>query len=831
MSRRTIVVRCILASVLAVAGFLPCAHAEPDGPIGKTSSPLVAGTLVSAADREALGLLSMNGSCSASLLNNNWAVSASHCLSADNVRRPNTVSFTADWATVQLNSPDYIYRFWGSDQQGNTWDISLLHVANPFRVNGSTSGYQRELSTLSLNDMNGRDVTAYGRGINVLASNASGRPVPSSGDGLFRSGNFRVNRIEATLFWYPKNAAGQIIAGGDSGGPSFEFSSGSARIAGVHALCHNTCLAGQSCPSSNAWMWTADLSECADAPVGYLGGTILDIIRQSWNPANPVQLLSIPHSEAGVSKTMLLGSLDTLPWDYVRRAAQQICVNRGFIGGYADGRHVPGQRYQIACMNDTAARYYDAIPAQLAQSGNAFRDITQVGWAQAARAALGVCKFIDPTSVGGVFNGYQWLSPPSSPFLDQRDGVLCFNQSSATFIDATLADLNATGSAVGDLNAMSWAVAGRAAAEYCRRKFYPAGGFFSGHQLGDKRGVFCVGKNSVMSDRLTLESNGAASYRSKTPGVSQTAHLDEPLRAGGVSGAAGSATMASRAGPLGAARVSGVASQRASALQGASAGTPPVVGPAPLATMFYAIGATGTLTEYRHVQPETGAQPARLATSSSAWNEYVDALPAGGNHFYARARNGDLLWYQHDGFNDGADTWRGPIKVGNGWQTFAHIFGGGDGVIYAIAADGALVWYRHLGYQTGEANAWQGPQKVGSGWSFKHVFSAGAGAIYAITQDGKLLLYRHLDYLTGGTRWSGPTQVGTGWHGFAQVFSTGEGVIYGLNTDGKLLYYRHLTWNAPQPTMKWVGAVPVGEGFSASEPIFPLLPASAGAVH
>jgi hypothetical protein len=67
-------------------------------------------------------------------------------------------------------------------------------------------------------------------------------------------------------------------------------------------------------------------------------------------------------------------------------------------------------------------------------------------------------------------------------------------------------------------------------------------------------------------------------------------------------------------------------------------------------------------------------------------------------------------------------------------------------------------------------------------------------------------------------------QVGTGWGGFTQLFSTGGGVIYGLATDGKLAYYRHLTWNAAQPSFKWVGALPAGLGFNPAARIVPLLP-------
>ncbi len=341
-------------------------------------------------------------------------------------------------------------------------------------------------------------------------------------------------------------------------------------------------------------------------------------------------------------------------------------------------------------------------------------------------------------------------------------------------------------------------MASRAATEYCRKKFYPAGGFFNGHQLGDKRGVVCLGRNSLVSDRVS------ATDRITAVQAAQPGHR-----------------------PVGA-----VVSERSRgaliAQAGIGATSPPpaaVPTPAPATTMFYVIEADGSLSEYRHDNPESGVAPARFAPSSSGWNNFTAAIPGGGNHFYARAQNGDLLWFQHDGFNDGAASWRGPGKIGNGWQSFQQIVGGGDGILYAIAPDGTLMWYRHAGFANGDARAWLGPKKIGSGWqSFKQVFSAGKGVIYAITTDGKLMHYRHLDPLGGEMRWSGPTQVGTGWQGFAQVFSTGNGVIYGPPPRAACLTTATSTWDAATPTFKWVGPVAAGENFNPDAKIIALLP-------
>jgi len=50
-----------------------------------------------------------------------------------------------------------------------------------------------------------------------------------------------------------------------------------------------------------------------------------------------------------------------------------------------------------------------------------------------------------------------------------------------------------------------------------------------------------------------------------------------------------------------------------------------------------------------------------------------------------------------------------------------------DGTIYAIAPDNDLMWYRHDGRNDGTFRwAFNEGKKVGVGWSFKQVFSGSA---------------------------------------------------------------------------------------------------------
>ena len=804
----------ILLAVLTIAG-TPFALAEEH--LGTSQSPLISNVVVTEDQQEQLGLLQLTANgrgCSATLITNDWVLTAAHCLDAAAMRMPNNAQLNGNWGPTraQFGNADYIYRSWGLNDAGGMYDFALLHLPRGMRVNGTTTGYVRELTDISISDMLDVNVAVYGRGMNTLAfkNTKTNVDMQSTGDNQFRSFVFTVKRLEPNLFWFPKGENGEMVGGGDSGGPSFEVTRGSPRIAGVHALCHTDCLAGHQCPASDSWTWVSNIRECGDAPVGNFRGAIYGLMKQAWNPALPVQTLQMLHAEAEVQKELLLGQLDTLPWDYVRRAAQIACRNRGFDSGFFDGKYQAGVRYQMRCVNASTGAWFDALPPDMLRINEKFSTIVDLGWAHGARAASELCKNRDPGYIAGMLTGFEAKSQPHGGFADLRDGVWCFNGSSATWFDSTQNELAAQGTPIGDLNNTGWAPAARAAAEYCRRKHYPAGGFFNGYQLNDRRGVICLGRNSLVSDGVKADTASSYGAARAQVGDSRSATTASALPRGAL------VTQSATVG-----RPSAAIAALGAAQQPSAAAAPTQ---APSVTTFYAVDGKGALIRYSHNLPEDGSAPNPSVAAVAGWNVYNAVIPAGGNRLYARAANGDLLWFQHSPGN-AANPWSGPVKVGNGWQSFKQIIGGGNGVIYAIAPDGSLMWYRHAGFATGDPNAWVGPTKVGTGWgNFRNVFSSGDGVIYAVTQDGKLMVYHHLDPVNGSMRWSGPVQVGTGWGGFAQLYSAGNGVIYGLATDGKLSYYRHLTWNAATPTFEWAGPVPAGVGLDPAARITPLLP-------
>ena len=148
--------------------------------------------------------------------------------------------------------------------------------------------------------------------------------------------------------------------------------------------------------------------------------------------------------------------------------------------------------------------------------------------------------------------------------------------------------------------------------------------------------------------------------------------------------------------------------------------------------------------------------------------------PGMGGHI--KTTGGDLLWYRHEGRNDGSFRWASTEgkKVGQGWN-FKQVFSGGDGVIYGIKDNGDLLWYRHEGRNDGSFRwAPNSANKVGQGWNFKQVFSGGNGVIYGTADNGDLLWYRHEGRNDGGFRWApnAGKKVGTGWFKFniKQIF-------------------------------------------------------------
>ena len=226
-------------------------------------------------------------------------------------------------------------------------------------------------------------------------------------------------------------------------------------------------------------------------------------------------------------------------------------------------------------------------------------------------------------------------------------------------------------------------------------------------------------------------------------------------------------------------------------------GAPSVVPAASIVGVIYARANNNDLLWYRHDGRDDGTFKWAADTGRKVGGGWAfrQLFPGGGGVIYAIKDNGDLLWYRNDGISDGTFKWAagGAVNVVNTGWNFKQVFSGGGGVIYAITENGDLMWFRHIGYLDG-SNQWDSPEgkKIGEGWNYQHVFAGGGGVIYAIADNGDLLWFRHDGRATGSDQWTAREgkKVGSGWT-VKQVFSSGNGVIYAVMPDGELRWNRH----------------------------------------
>ncbi len=293
--------------------------------IGTVRQPLVGGTVISAAMQEEFGLLSYgdgSGTCSASLLRNDWAITAAHCVEigggSGNVvpdpARPGqnmiqpipNITLTAAWDPPQSQQAIRVFTF-------RPYDVALVQLAAPFTVNGATTGYQRLVFLDGQFPYFGEPVGAqlliFGRGIYQFAFGEGAAAVPSARDGLYRMGYARASRNEDQLYWYPSEN-GQMIAGGDSGGPSFAWVLSGYALVGVHSKAHTTRVAGK--PTAG-WDWVTSTPEAADAPIR----PIWDQIHQIMGPAPADPAMRDPFPPTGNVGTFASSPPDYQPlWVY-----------------------------------------------------------------------------------------------------------------------------------------------------------------------------------------------------------------------------------------------------------------------------------------------------------------------------------------------------------------------------------------------------------------------------------------------------------------------------------------------------------------------------------